>query len=167
MTTVAELQRLRVFARAVTDLQALAEIRMMIAELERRSRQLGNGDAGGDIGDRLRERDETTGHERRLAAAKTAMASRNGPSVLSVIASLASNRSPSHGTTAPAFEAAIPILSRLLKAETAERGGRSMAYQPKPAPFPAYRDLSCQSRAARCVTTTSRYAPLTIANQRV
>ena len=35
---------------------------------------------------------------------------------------------------APAFEAAIPILSRLLKAETAERGGRSMAYHPKPAP---------------------------------
>jgi len=32
MTTVAELQRLRVFARAVTVLQALSEIRMMIAD---------------------------------------------------------------------------------------------------------------------------------------
>ncbi len=39
---------------------------------------------------------------------------------------------------APAFEAAIPILSQLLKAETAEREVRSMAYQLKAARFPAY-----------------------------
>ena len=43
---------------------------------------------------------------------------------------------------APAFEAAIPILSQLLKAETAEREVRSTAYQLKTARFPAYRDLN-------------------------
>lgn len=43
---------------------------------------------------------------------------------------------------APAFEAVIPILSQLLKAETAEREVRSTAYQLKTARFPAYRDLS-------------------------
>jgi DNA replication protein DnaC len=43
---------------------------------------------------------------------------------------------------APAFEAAIPILSQLLKAETAEREVRSMTYQLKAARFPAYRDLT-------------------------
>lgn len=43
---------------------------------------------------------------------------------------------------APAFEAAIPILSQLLKAETAEREVRSVAYQLKAAHFPAYRDLA-------------------------
>jgi len=42
----------------------------------------------------------------------------------------------------PAFEAAIPILSQLLKAETAEREVRSVAYQLKVARFPAYRDLA-------------------------
>jgi DNA replication protein DnaC len=42
----------------------------------------------------------------------------------------------------PAFEAAIPILSQLLKAETAEREVRSVAYQLKAARFPAYRDLN-------------------------
>jgi len=42
----------------------------------------------------------------------------------------------------PAFEAAIPILSQLLKAETAEREVRSTAYQLKAARFPAYRDLN-------------------------
>jgi DNA replication protein DnaC len=41
----------------------------------------------------------------------------------------------------PAFEAAQPILSKLLKAETAEREVRSLAYQMKLAKFPAYRDL--------------------------
>lgn len=43
---------------------------------------------------------------------------------------------------APAFEAAIPILSQLLKAEMAEREVRSTAYQLKTARFPAYRDLN-------------------------
>ena len=43
---------------------------------------------------------------------------------------------------APAFEATIPVLSQLLKAETAEREVRSMAYQLKAARFPAYRDLA-------------------------
>ena len=47
-----------------------------------------------------------------------------------------------HEQGAPAFEAAIPILSQLLKAETAEREVRSMAYQLKVARFPAYRDLA-------------------------
>ena len=43
---------------------------------------------------------------------------------------------------APAFEAAVPILSQLLKAEMAEREVRSIAYQIKAARFPAYRDLA-------------------------
>src|ERR1700744_880142 len=43
---------------------------------------------------------------------------------------------------APAFQAAVPMLSQLLKAETAEREVRSMAYQLKAARFPAYRDLA-------------------------
>ena len=42
----------------------------------------------------------------------------------------------------PAFDAAVPILSPLLKAETAEREVRSTAYQLKAARFPAYRDLN-------------------------
>ena len=42
----------------------------------------------------------------------------------------------------PAFTAAIPILSQLLKAETAEREVRSVSYQLKVARFPAYRDLA-------------------------
>ena len=42
----------------------------------------------------------------------------------------------------PAFDAAVPILSQLLKAETAEREVRSTAYQLKAARFPAYRDLA-------------------------
>ena len=41
-----------------------------------------------------------------------------------------------------AFEAAVPILSQLLKAETADREVRSTAYQLKAARFPAYRDLA-------------------------
>ena len=36
----------------------------------------------------------------------------------------------------PAFESAIPMLSQLLKAETAEREVRSVAYQLKSARFP-------------------------------
>jgi len=42
----------------------------------------------------------------------------------------------------PAFEAVVPMLSQLLKAETAEREVRSVAYQLKSARFPAYRDLA-------------------------
>src|SRR3984957_15022016 len=42
----------------------------------------------------------------------------------------------------PAFDAALPILSQLLKAETAEREVRSTAYQLKAARFPNYRDLN-------------------------
>ena len=42
----------------------------------------------------------------------------------------------------PAFEAALPILSQLLKAETADREVRSTAYQLKAARFPNYRDLA-------------------------
>ena len=43
---------------------------------------------------------------------------------------------------APAFDAAVPILSQLLKAEMAEREVRSIAYHMKSARFPAYKDLS-------------------------
>jgi DNA replication protein DnaC len=42
----------------------------------------------------------------------------------------------------PAFKAAVPVLSQLLKAEIAEREVRSTAYQLKAARFPAYRDLA-------------------------
>jgi len=42
----------------------------------------------------------------------------------------------------PAFDAAIPILSQLLKAETAEREVRSVAYQLKAARLPVYKDLT-------------------------
>jgi hypothetical protein len=42
----------------------------------------------------------------------------------------------------PAFEAALPILSQLLKAETADREVRSTAYQLKAARFLNYRDLA-------------------------
>ncbi|MER9420767.1 IS21-like element helper ATPase IstB [Mesorhizobium sp. M0306] len=42
----------------------------------------------------------------------------------------------------PAFEAAVPILSQLLKAEMAEREVRSVAHQLKAARFPVYRDLA-------------------------
>ena len=43
---------------------------------------------------------------------------------------------------APAFEAAVPVLSQLLKAEMAEREVRSIAYHIKIARFPAYKDLA-------------------------
>ncbi len=49
---------------------------------------------------------------------------------------------------APAFEAAVPILSQLLKAEMAEREVRSIAYQTKSARLPAYKDLSSFDFAA-------------------
>ena len=49
---------------------------------------------------------------------------------------------------APAFEAAVPILSQLHKAEMAEREVRSIAYQTKAARFPAYKDLSSFDFAA-------------------
>jgi DNA replication protein DnaC len=42
----------------------------------------------------------------------------------------------------PAFEAALPILSQLLKAETADREVRSTAYPLKASRFPNYRDLA-------------------------
>ena len=49
---------------------------------------------------------------------------------------------------APAFEAAVPTLSQLLKAELAEREVRSIAYQTKTARFPAYKDLASFNFAA-------------------
>ncbi len=49
---------------------------------------------------------------------------------------------------APAFEAAIPTLSQLLKAEMAEREVRSIAYHTKAARFPAYKDLASFDFAA-------------------
>ena len=47
------------------------------------------------------------------------------------------DRRPGAAGFAPAFEAAVPMLSQLLKAETAEREVRSMAYQLKAARFPS------------------------------
>jgi DNA replication protein DnaC len=49
---------------------------------------------------------------------------------------------------APAFEAAVPTLSQLLKAEMAEREVRSIAYQTKSARFPAHKDLASFDFAA-------------------
>lgn len=43
---------------------------------------------------------------------------------------------------APAFEAAMPMLSQLLKADLAEREIRSIAYHMKSARLPAYKDLA-------------------------
>jgi len=43
---------------------------------------------------------------------------------------------------APAFDAATPLLSQLLKAEIAEREVRSITYHTKVARFPAYKDLT-------------------------
>jgi DNA replication protein DnaC len=43
---------------------------------------------------------------------------------------------------APAFEAAVPMLAQLLKAEMTEREVRSIAYHIKIARFPAYKDLA-------------------------
>jgi len=42
----------------------------------------------------------------------------------------------------PAYQAALPILGNLLKAEVAEREVRSVGYQLKVAKFPAHRDLA-------------------------
>lgn len=47
-----------------------------------------------------------------------------------------------HEQGSPAFDAAIPMLSQLLKAEIAEREVRSIAYHMKAARFPAYKDIS-------------------------
>ena len=49
---------------------------------------------------------------------------------------------------APAFEASVPMLSQLLKAEMPEREVRSIAYQIKAARFPAYKDLASFDFAA-------------------
>ena len=53
----------------------------------------------------------------------------------------------------PAFEAAVPILSQLLKAEMAEREVRSISYQIKAARFPAYQGPGrlrlCRQRGQR------------------
>ena len=40
----ADAARMREFARTVTDPEILEEINLMIAELERRAREIGNGD---------------------------------------------------------------------------------------------------------------------------
>ena len=56
----------------------------------------------------------------------------------------------------PAFEAALPILSQLLKAETADREVRSTAYQLKAARFPNYRDLAASTSPAVRSTRRSR-----------
>ena len=50
--------------------------------------------------------------------------------------------------SAPAFEAAVPTLAQLLKAEMAEREVRSIAYHTKAARFPAYKDLATFDFAA-------------------
>ncbi|GBQ19595.1 transposase [Gluconacetobacter sacchari DSM 12717] len=43
---------------------------------------------------------------------------------------------------APAFEAAIPVIAQILKAELAEREVRSISYQTRTAKFPACKDLA-------------------------
>ena len=55
---------------------------------------------------------------------------------------------------APAFEAAVPILSQLLKAELAEREVRSIAYHMKAARFPAQQlsvEIATQQHMAHSV----------------
>jgi DNA replication protein DnaC len=54
-----------------------------------------------------------------------------------------------------ASEAAVPILSQLLKAEMTEREVRSIAYQTKTARFPAYKDLASFDFAASEVNEAS------------
>jgi DNA replication protein DnaC len=54
----------------------------------------------------------------------------------------------------PAFGAAVPILSQLLKAEVAEREVRSIAYHLKAARFPAYKDLAGFDFAASEISGT-------------
>ena len=62
---------------------------------------------------------------------------------------------------APVFEAAVPILTQLLKAEVAEREVRSIAYHMKAARFPAYKDLAAstsrpaRSTKPRCASSTA------------
>jgi IstB-like ATP binding protein len=64
----------------------------------------------------------------------------------------------------PAFEAALPILSQLLKAETADREVRSTAYQLKAARFPNYRDLAGFDFAWRARSTRRSSASFTAAS---
>ena len=52
---------------------------------------------------------------------------------------------------APAFDAAVPMLAQLLKAEVAEREVRSIAYHMKAARFPAYKNLSGLDFAASAI----------------
>ena len=70
--------------------------------------------------------------------------------------------------SSPAFEAAVPILSQLLKAETADREVRSTAYQLKAARFPNYREraplfasrISASGELGLGPKCTKRRAPL-------
>src|ERR1700755_2585170 len=62
----------------------------------------------------------------------------------------------------PAFEGALPILSQLLKAETADREVRSTAYQLKTARFPNYRDLAGFDFANSEVDEDGALSPLKI-----
>jgi DNA-binding YbaB/EbfC family protein len=55
---------------------------------------------------------------------------------------LAEDKDMLEDLVAAAFNAAVPILSQLLKAEMSEREVRSIAYQIKAARFPAYKDLA-------------------------
>ena len=60
---------------------------------------------------------------------------------------------------APTFEAAVPILSQLLKAELAEREVRSIAYHMKSTRCPAYKD-----QHARTLPQMSRRTDLAMKN---
>lgn len=57
---------------------------------------------------------------------------------------------------APAFDAGVPILSQLLKAEMAEREVRSIAYHMKAARFPAYKDISGYDFAASEINRSTK-----------
>ena len=83
-------------------------------------------------------------------AARGAPAMRHDPAGAAIVIMLRSLKMPGMAQAvqdlmeqgAPAFDAAVPILSQLLKAEMAEREVRSIAYHMKAARFPAYKDLS-------------------------
>ena len=91
-----------------------------------------------------------TGKARQVNARFAALAMRHDPASAAVVVMLRGLKMYGMAQAvgelieqgAPAFEAAMPILSQLLKAEMTEREVRSIAYQVKAARFPAYKDLA-------------------------
>ena len=95
-------------------------------------------------------------HDMTAYAARGAHTMRHDPAGAAIVIMLRSLKMPGMAQAvqdlmeqgAPAFDAAVPILSQLLKAEMAEREVRSIAYHMKAARFPAYKDLSIFNFAA-------------------